>query len=196
MFALKQNVVSEFLLLVCLHFHIPSYFIFFSRPLASNLSCSQSFTWVLSRCGEQSTNRLWGGGKCLWNRIKYQCFNDFLWASLFVRSKNSENWSLNFVICVFFFPIIKFYVMPVHSTLPVLPDLSTYLETISLTVIFCSPQLSTHEGTSQARQKSFCCICLCILLISPLLPSCMHQSKVSIYRICLYCLLYFSVAVA
>lgn len=34
--SLKQIVVSEFLLLVCLHFHIPSCFIF-SRPLASNL---------------------------------------------------------------------------------------------------------------------------------------------------------------
>lgn len=77
---LKQNEVSEFLL-VCLHFHIPSYFIFFSRPLASNLSCSQSFIWALSKCGEQSSNRLWGGGKCQWNQMKYQCYTDFLWES-------------------------------------------------------------------------------------------------------------------
>lgn len=38
----------------------------------------------------------------------------------------------------------------------------------------------THEGTSGAHQQSFCCICSCILLISPLLPSCIHKSIVSI----------------
>lgn len=44
-------------------------------------------------------------------------------------SKTQEILSLNFVGL---FSIIKFYVMPVHSALPVLPDLSTYLETVSL----------------------------------------------------------------
>lgn len=123
---LKQIVVSEFLLLVCLHFHIPSCFIF-SRPPASNLRYSLSFTCVLSKCTEQSSNRLRGGGKRRWNQMKYKCYIDYFWEGLFVRSKLLGNISLGFVFCACFF--VQSSVMSCLFILLALVGASFYFQT-------------------------------------------------------------------